>query len=127
MNRSLSLTFGCRWEDYGQPYEAHGLQSTSTVPLTQYFNERTSLQSQGVPQNTMPNATLSWALDGPGNGKPTWWKPSNLNFGPRFGLAYAPTGRGGWLAKLFGKRQTFPARPPPSSNPLFSSLSTHTT
>src|SRR6266853_298141 len=93
VNRSLTLTFGLRWEDYRPPYEAHGLQSTSTVPLTQYFAERDRLQSQGVPQNGMPNATLSWALNGPANGKPTWWKPSNLNFGPRFGLAYAPTGR----------------------------------
>src|ERR1700674_445530 len=68
MNRSLTLTFGLRWEDYRPPYEAHGLQSTSTVPLTQYFAERDRLQSQGVPQNAMPNATLSWALNGPGNG-----------------------------------------------------------
>ena len=34
VNRSLTLTFGLRWEDYRPPYEAHGLQSTSTVPLT---------------------------------------------------------------------------------------------
>jgi hypothetical protein len=107
LNRSLTLTFGLRWEDYRPPYEAHGLQSASTIPLTQYFNERNALQSQGVPQNAMPNATLSWALNGPANGKPTWWKPSNLNFAPRFGLAYAPTGRGGLLGKVFGKSGAF--------------------
>jgi len=107
VNRSLTLTFGLRWEDYRPPYEAHGLQSTSTIPLTQYFAERDRLQSQGVPQNAMPNATLSWALNGPANGKPTWWKPSNRNFGPRFGLAYAPTGRDGWLGKVFGKAGAF--------------------
>ena len=107
INRSLTLTLGLRWEDYRPPYEAHGLQSTSTVPLDQYFAERNGLQSQGVPQNAMPNATLSWALNGPGNGKSTWWKPTNLNFGPRFGLAYAPTGRGGLLGKVFGKNGAF--------------------
>jgi hypothetical protein len=107
VNRSLTLTFGLRWEDYRPPYEAHGLQSTSTVSLTTYFAERDRLQSQGVPQNAMPNTTLSWALNGPANGKPTWWKPSNLNFGPRFGLAYAPTGRDGWLGKVFGKTGAF--------------------
>jgi Carboxypeptidase regulatory-like domain len=107
VNRSLTLTFGLRWEDYRPPYEAHGLQSTSTVSLNTYFAERDRLQSQGVPQNAMPNATLSWALNGPANGKPTWWKPSNLNFGPRFGVAYAPTGRDGWLGKVFGKTGAF--------------------
>jgi hypothetical protein len=107
VKRSLTLTFGLRWEDYRPPYEAHGLQSTSTIPLSQYFAERNRLQNQGVPQNAMPNATLSWALNGPANGKPSWWKPSNLNFGPRFGLAYAPTGRDGWLGKVFGKTGAF--------------------
>jgi hypothetical protein len=103
IKRDLTLSFGLRWEDFRPPYEANGLQSTSTIPLTQYFAERNSLQAQGVPQNAMPNFTLTWALNGPVNGKPTWWKPSNLNFAPRFGIAYAPTGRDGWVAKVFGK------------------------
>jgi hypothetical protein len=107
IRRDLTLSFGLRWEDYRPPYEAQGLQSTSTVPLTQYFAERNTLQAQGVPQNAMPNAHLSWALNGPVNGKPTWWKQSNLNFGPRFGLAYAPTGQGGLVGKLFGKTGAF--------------------
>ena len=109
IKRDLTLSFGLRWEDYRPPYEANGLQSTSTVSLTQYFAERNTLQAQGVPQNAMPNAKLSWALNGPVNGKPTWWKPSNLNFAPRFGLAYAPTGRGGLIGKLFGKSGAFRA------------------
>src|SRR6195256_4640407 len=102
INRSLTLTFGLRWEDYRPPYEAHGLQSTSTVPLTQYFAERNRLQGQGVPQNAMPNATLSWALNGPANNKPTWWVPYNKAFAPRLGLAYSPSDRGGLIGKLFG-------------------------
>jgi hypothetical protein len=109
IKRSLTLSFGLRWEDYRPPYEANGLQSTSTIPLTQYFAERNSLQAQGVAQNAMPNFTLKWALNGPVNGKPTWWNPSNRNFAPRFGLAYAPTGRDGWLGKVFGKSGAFRA------------------
>jgi carboxypeptidase family protein len=103
INRSLTLSYGLRWEDFRPPYEAHGLQSTSTIPLTQYFAERNSLQAQGVPQNAMPNASLTWALNGPSNGKPTWWKPSNRNFGPHLGLAYAPGARGGLIGRLLGK------------------------
>ena len=103
ITRELTLSFGLRWEDFRPPYEANGYQVMPTFPLNKYFAERNSMQSQGVPQNAMPHATLSWALNGPANGKPTWWVPSNLNFAPRFGLAYSPTGRGGLLGRVFGK------------------------
>src|SRR6202790_844750 len=73
VSRELTLTAGLRWENFRPPYESNGLQVDPTVPLTSYFAERNFLQGQGVPQNAMPNATLSWALNGPANGKPTWW------------------------------------------------------
>jgi hypothetical protein len=103
VTRELTLSFGLRWDDFRPPYEANGYQITSTVPLTQYFAERNSLQAQGVPQNAMPHALLSWALNGPSNGKPTWWAPDNHNFAPRIGVAYAPSAKDGWLGKVFGK------------------------
>jgi len=104
ITHSLTLTLGLRYENFRPPYESHGLQVTSTVPLTTYFAERNLLQAQGVPQNQMPNATLQWALNGPVNGKPTWWGPSNLNFAPRLGVAYAPTGKDGLLGRIFGQQ-----------------------
>jgi Carboxypeptidase regulatory-like domain len=104
ITREVTLNLGLRWEDFRPPYESHGLQVTSTVPLTQYFAERNLLQGQGVPQNAMPNATLQWALNGPSNGKPTWWGPDNRNFAPRIGLAYAPSSDSGWLRNMFGKQ-----------------------
>ena len=107
--RELTLTFGLRWEDFRPPYEAHGLQVDPTVSLNQYFGERNYLQNAGVPQNAMPNATLSWALNGPANGKATWWNPSNKNFAPRLGIAYAPAGHGGLLGKIFGQNGVFRA------------------
>jgi hypothetical protein len=104
ITRELTLNFGVRWEDFRPPYEAHGLQVAPTVPLTQYFAERNLLQSQGVPQNAMPNATLQWALNGPVNGKPNWWSPSNRNFAPRIGVAYAPSSNQGLMGKIFGSQ-----------------------
>jgi hypothetical protein len=104
INRSLTLNYGLRYENFRPPYEAHGLQVTSTVPLTSYFAERNTLQAQGIPQNQMPNATLQWNLNGPVNGKPTWWGPSNLNFAPRVGIAYSPANADGLLAKIFGNQ-----------------------
>jgi len=104
LTHSLTLNLGLRYENFRPPYEAHGLQVTSTVPLTQYFAERNSLQEQGIPQNQMPNALLQWAPNGPVNGKPTWWSPSNLNFAPRIGIAYAPSKSEGLLGKIFGEQ-----------------------
>ena len=107
--RELTLNLGLRYENFRPLYEAGGTQVASTVSLNEYFATRNYLQSQGVPQNAMPHATLNWDLNGPVNGKPTWWKPSNLNFAPRFGLAYGPQGRSGIIGKLFGKSGAFRA------------------
>ena len=103
LTHSLTLSYGLRYENFRPPYESHGLQVTSTVPLTQYFAERNALQAQGIPQNQMPNSLLQWNLNGPANGKPNWWGPSNLNFAPRIGIAYAPSKSDGVLSKIFGQ------------------------
>jgi hypothetical protein len=107
--RELTLSMGLRYENFRPPYEANGYQVAPTVGLNQYFAERNLLQGQGVPQNAMPNALLSWGLNGPANGKPTWWGSSNKNFAPRLGIAYAPSDRGGLLGKIFGKNGVFRA------------------
>ncbi len=108
-SRELTLSFGVRWENFRPPYERNGFQVAPTLGLNQYFAERNYLQSLGVPQNAMPNAILNWNLNGPANGKPTWWAPDNKNFAPRVGIAYAPSDRGGLLGKIFGKHGAFRA------------------
>jgi hypothetical protein len=105
--RELTLSYGLRYENFRPPYEANGLQVDTTVPLNQYFAQRNGLQLQGVPANQMSDFTLSYALNGPANGKPSWWSPDNANFAPKFGLAYAPTDHTGFLGKLFGKSGAF--------------------
>ncbi len=107
VSRELTLTFGLRYENFRPPYEANGLQVDTTVPLNQYLAQRNGLQSQGVPANQMPDFTLAYALNGPVNGKSSWWNPDNANFAPRFGLAYAPTDHSGLIGKLFGKTGAF--------------------
>ena len=109
VTRALTLNFGLRYENFRPPYESHGLQVTSTLPLTAYFAQRNFLQSQGVPQNAMPNAILQWALNGPVNGQPTWWNPYNRAFAPRLGMAYAPADHSGLIGKIFGKSGVFRA------------------
>ena len=101
--RELTLNFGVRYENFRPPYEANGLQVAPTVPWEVYFAQRNGLQAQGIPANQMSDFTVSYNLNGPANGQPTWWNPDNVNFAPRFGMAYAPTDHKGMLGKLFGK------------------------
>jgi hypothetical protein len=107
ISHSLTLTLGLRYENFRPPYEANGLQVDTTTPLNQFFAQRNGLQAQGVPANRMSDFTLSYALNGPANGKPSWWSPDNLNFAPRFALAYAPTNGTGLLGKIFGRNGAF--------------------
>src|SRR5258708_15703673 len=109
VNRALTLNFGVRYENFRPPFESHGIQVTSTYPLTSYFAQRDYLQTQGVPQNAMPNAILQWGLNGPANGKPTWWSPYNKAFAPRLGMAYAPADHSGLIGKIFAKSGVFRA------------------
>jgi hypothetical protein len=105
----LTLSFGLRYSNSRPPYEKNGLQVAPTTPLDVYFAERNGLGSQGVAGNAMPSATLQYDLNGPANGKPSWYNPDNNNFGPRFSLAYAPTDHAGILGKIFGKNGSFRA------------------
>jgi hypothetical protein len=107
VSRELTLTFGLRYTNDRPPYEENGLQVAPTVGLNQYFGERDYLGSIGVPSNAMPDSILTYALNGPVNGKPSWWNPNDNNFGPRFALAYSPKDRGGLLQKMFGNNGAF--------------------
>jgi hypothetical protein len=106
-SRELTLTFGLRYTNDRPPYEKNGLQVAPTVGLNQYFAERDYLGSIGVPSNAMPDSILSYALNGPVNGKPSWWNPNDNNFGPRFALAFSPKDRGGLLQAIFGNSGVF--------------------
>ena len=103
----LTVTLGLRYSNDRPPYEINGLQVAPNIGLDQYFAQRLSLGSQGVPSNAMPNAYLTYSLNGPVNGKPSWYGPDNNNFGPRLALAYAPKGHEGLIQKLFGSSGVF--------------------
>jgi hypothetical protein len=107
VSRELTLTLGLRYTNDRPPYEANGLQVAPNVGLNEYFAQRDYLGSIGVPSNAMPNAILSYNLNGPVNGKPSWWNPNDNNFGPRFALAFSPKDRGGLMQKIFGSGGVF--------------------
>jgi hypothetical protein len=109
LRRDLVLNLGVRYSNSRPPYEANGLQVGTTVGLDQYFAQRNYLQSQGVPGNAMSNDLLTYALNGPVNGQPSWWGPSNLNFAPRAAIAWSPQQKDGIIGKIFGGNGVFRA------------------
>jgi hypothetical protein len=107
VSRELTVTVGLRYTNDRPPYEANGLQVAPTIGLNQYFGQRDYLGSIGIPSNAMPNAILTYDLNGPVNGKSSWWNPNDNNFGPRLALAFSPKDRGGVLQKVFGENGVF--------------------
>lgn len=101
--KELTINYGLHYSNERPPYETKGLQVGTTQPLQDWFDQREYLASIGVPGNADPNPTLTYVLNGPVNGKPSWYGPDNLDFSPRLGIAWAPTGRGGLIGKIFGK------------------------
>ncbi|MBD0324996.1 MAG: TonB-dependent receptor, partial [Pyrinomonadaceae bacterium] len=79
---ALTLTLGLRWEDFGTPYNAlntpafTGLFNVDPVTRTGPFSERNRANHD---QN---------------------------NFGPSFGIAYAPSATGGLMGRLIGEKRT---------------------
>ena len=100
IRRDLTLTYGLRYSNFSVPRETHGIQVTTTVGLDQYFAERVNAANNGIPNNQIKDASLTYVLD---NGKGFFARDKN-NFGPRFSFAYAPEKSGGsWYSNVFGK------------------------
>ncbi len=86
----LTVTYGLHYEYDTVPYEVDGTQVITTPGLDTYFANRVGAQAAGIPGNQLPNADrVTYSLNGPANGKPSWFAPDKNNFAPRLSLAYA--------------------------------------
>lgn len=103
IRRNLTITAGLRYINSSVPWETHGTEVVTTVPLQTYFAERVNAANQGIPSYQIPDASLTYALGGSANGKPGWYSRDNLDFGPRASIAYAPDSTNSWFDKLMGK------------------------
>jgi hypothetical protein len=74
--------------------------------MDRYFAERVGAMLSGVSNATTPNALLTYDLNGPANGRDSWYRRDNNNFAPRFSFAYSPQ-KDGLLSSIMGKGSVF--------------------
>ncbi len=103
---NFTITAGLRYSLSGVPYEINGREVIPTTNLNEYFAQRLYAAQNGIPNYSVPDALLTYALGGPANNGPGYYPLDKGNFGPRLALAYSPES-GSWLEKIAGKGSVF--------------------
>lgn len=102
LRQNLTLTAGLRYGLSRPVYERNGFQTTPSVTLQDYFDQRVLAAAAG--RNHTPPITVD--LAGPFHDKPGFYSWDKNNFQPRVGIAWSPNFRSGFLGKLFGAEDT---------------------
>jgi hypothetical protein len=98
ITHDVTLTLGLRYS-LGRPvYETHGFEVKPNIPLSTYFDSRVASAAVGVSLTT----PISLELSGPVNGKSNMYPWDKNDIQPRVGIAWSPSFKSGFLAKLFG-------------------------
>jgi Carboxypeptidase regulatory-like domain/TonB dependent receptor len=97
---NLTVTYGLRYSLSSPPWETNGVQVAPTINLGDWFNLRAQNMNQGIGSSVDP--VISLDLAGPAHGKPGFYDWDYHNFGPRIGVAWAPSASGGFWKKLLG-------------------------
>jgi hypothetical protein len=102
---SLTFSYGVRWQYYPAPFEVNGFQATNDVDFLQLARIRLLNAAAGTSGATA-EPLLRYDLSGSGNGLREYYEPDLNNWAPRFGMAYNPSFRDGFLGRVFGDRKT---------------------
>ena len=98
---NLTFTLGLRYSISTPIWEEKGFETTTSIPLTDYFEKRVAGAAIGKPFNDL----ISIQLSGKANGKPPLYNYDKNNFQPRVAFAYSPKFNGGFMGKFFGSNQ----------------------
>lgn len=95
---SLTVTYGLRYSISTPIWENNGFETTTSIPLSTYFERRLAGAAAGKPYNEL----ISIQLSGKKNGKPPLYNWDKNNFQPRVAVAWSPKFEGGFFGALFG-------------------------
>ena len=99
LSRHLTVTAGVRYMYWPAIYEQNGVQTSPSIPLSEWFDTRVANANAGLAGGT-GLAPIRFNLASSAAGRPLY---NDLNnWSPRFGLAYAPEGKSGLSKFLFG-------------------------
>src|SRR5438093_7895361 len=98
---NLTLTYGLRYSISTPIWETKGFETTTNIPLSDYFAKRLAGAAIGKPFNDL----ISIQLSGKVNGKPPLYNWDKNNFQPRIAFAYSPKFASGFMSRLFGGNQ----------------------
>lgn len=95
---NLTITGGVRYMHWPAIYERNGVQTSTNIPLSDWFDTRVANAGNGLAGNTgLPPISYQLANKG---GRPLY---DNLkNWSPRLAMAYAPDAKSGLSKFLFG-------------------------
>jgi hypothetical protein len=105
LRSDLTVNLGVRYSLYQPPYEANGFQAGPNTNLDTLFATRLTNGAAGI-SGPSSEPLLTYDLIGKANDGPAYYKMDKNNFGPRFGVAWAPSFTDGFLGKVFGDRKT---------------------
>ena len=98
VTRGFTVTAGARINLDPALYEVNGYQTSTNVPLGDWFNDRGGLAEAGLPQSLV--TPLSFQLAGAPGGRSLY--PMQHNIAPRIAFAYSPQSDSTWARRLFG-------------------------
>jgi Carboxypeptidase regulatory-like domain len=101
MKHNLTLNLGLRYGLSRPVYETQGFEAKPNVGLQDYLNRRIAAAKQGI-NLTDP---ISVVLAGPANHAPGFYPLDKNNFQPRISVAWSPSAKTGFWAKLFGAQE----------------------
>lgn len=99
MTPNLTLTYGLRYSISEPIWEANGFETTTSIPLTTYFERRLAGAAAGKPYNEL----ISIQLSGKKNNAPPLYNWDKNNFQPRVAIAWSPKFGSGFFGGLFGR------------------------
>lgn len=102
---SLTVNLGVRYHLYPAPYDRNGFQADHSVDFAQLVALRAANAANGIASNSS-EPFLTYDLSGAENDGVPFYKTTWANFAPRFGFAYNPSFKDGFLGSVFGDRKT---------------------